>query len=105
MPDVKVTIPDAWITEWNFLFVVPSAYGNLQKAADDANAVLAEWDYPITLTPSDFRSKDIRRWVDPAVIADENWPDSGYSTEPVDGWVKLYRIDLDNLPEGEKNHA
>lgn len=97
MPDVKLTIPDAWVTEWNVLFVVPSAYGDLRKAADAANAILAEWDYPITLSPSDFRPKGIRRWVDPAVICDEQWPNSGFSSEPVEGWVKVYRIDLDDL--------
>lgn len=98
MPDMKLTIPDAWVTEWNVLFVVASPYGDVTKAAEHANAVLAEWEYPIVLSPADFRPKSIRRWVDPAVIAEETWPDSGYSTELVDGWVKVYRIDLDDLP-------
>lgn len=103
MPDVKLTIPDAWITEWNVLFVVAPHYGDHAKAAERANVVLAEWGYPITVTPWDFRSASIRRWVDPAVIADEQWPDSGYSDEPVDGWVKVYRIDLDNLVTDREN--
>ncbi|WP_449408814.1 hypothetical protein [Microbacterium maritypicum] len=97
MPDLKITIPDAWVTEWNVLFVVPSANGDPQKAADTANSILAEWDYPITLTPSDFRPASIRRWVDPAVIAKEAWSDSSYSLEPVNGWVKVYRVDLDDF--------
>lgn len=100
MPDVKLTIPDAWITEWNVLFVVPS---DPAKAAERANVVLSELDYPITMTAWDFRPASIRRWVDPAVIADEQWPDSGYSDEPVDGWVKVYRIDLDTLATDREN--
>ena len=98
MPDVKLTIPDAWVTEWNVLFVVAPAYGNVTKAAQAANAILSEWDYPIVLSPTDFHAASIRRWVDPRVIAEETWPDSGYSTEPVDGWVKVYRLDLDAPP-------
>ncbi|WP_447948247.1 hypothetical protein [Microbacterium maritypicum] len=94
---MKITIPDAWITERNYLFVVPSVYGDVSMAAEHANAILSAWDYPITLTPSDFLPKSIRRWVDPTVIANESWPVASYSKEPVDGWVKLYVIDLDDF--------
>lgn len=104
MPDVKLTIPDAWVTEWNVLFVVASPYG-VTKAAEHANAILTEWDYPMTLKPSDFLPKSIRRWVDPAVIADETWPDSRYSTELVEGWVKVYRIDLDDFTADVENRG
>ena len=103
MPDVKLVIPEAWITEWNVLFVIPSPYGDQAKAAARANKVLAEWDYPITLNATTFRRARRVLWVDPAVIADEQWPASGYSSERVEGWVKVYRIDLDNLPADGEN--
>lgn len=96
MPDVKLTIPDAWITEWNVLFVVAPPHSKTQTLGA-ANATLAEWDYPIVLDPITFRNNSQKKWVDPAIIADESWPDSGWSTEPVLGWVKVYRIDLDDL--------
>lgn len=105
MPEVKLTIPDAWVTEWNVLFVVPSPYGDMTKAADHANKVLAEWGYPVVLNATTFRRNRETRWVDPAVIAEEEWPDSGYSSEPVEGWVKVYRIDLDDLARGGENRG
>lgn len=94
----QVKIPDAWITEWNVLFVIPSARDDWGRASQSANAVLAEWDYPIQITPGDLRDHAESRWVDPAVIEQETWPDSGYSPERVDGWVEVYRVDIEDLP-------
>lgn len=101
MPDQNLTIPDAWITEWNVLFVIASPDGDQAPAVEHANKVLAEWDYPIVFDPHTFRENWTLKWVDPAVIAEESWPESGWSTDPVEGWVKIYRVDLDNLSEGD----
>jgi hypothetical protein len=105
MPDVNLTIPDAWVTERNVLFVIASPDGDQMPAVEHANKVLDGWDYPITFDVNTFRENWIIEWVDPAIITEESWPESGWSTEPVDGWVKVYRIVLDDLSAGVENRG
>lgn len=103
---ISLTLPDAWITEDGALFMVANPYLPITRAFEAGNKALEEnsYDDRITWTPTDGQASLPRmenRWVDPAYVAAEQWPDSAISEVPVDGWVKLHRIYVEDLESHE----
>lgn len=102
MAEVEVEIPDSWITEWNVLYVIARTYERPERLAERANASLAEWDYPFRLTPLDFWPARLDvLWVDPAHIAEEQWPTSAFTRnrEQGAGWIRVLRFDLEEITD------
>lgn len=90
------TFPEAWITEENILFVIADTDHDRVEAAGRANRVLSEQASAIRFTESMFRGLAIW-WVDPKAVDAHAWPEGGWSREPVEGWIKYHRVDLDDL--------
>lgn len=111
MSNVTLTLPDAWITEDGALFIVAKVYAPMTRVFEAGNKALEENGYDERISFANVRPPYGRCWVDPAYVAAEQWPDSAVSTVAVPGWVKLHRIDIEDLeshapstpeqPEGE----
>ncbi|MGV8912216.1 MAG: hypothetical protein ACOH14_06310 [Rhodoglobus sp.] len=92
-----VEIPQAWVFEDLALFVVAPVLRALPHLVELGNEALAEACLDLRLDTGVVRSSAATVWVDPACVAEERWPDSSVSTVEVDGWVRLLRIELDDL--------
>jgi hypothetical protein len=95
--EVKITLPNAWITEDGVLFMRSYTYAPLQKVFENSNKALEESGYEERIGLHNFRPPFPRVWVDPAYVAAERWPESAVATERTEGWVCLYRVDVEAL--------
>lgn len=104
---LTIEVPDAWITEYNVLFLIHRTYVGLPVLAERANRELEDWNYPHRFDASSLLAARERLWVDPAFIMSEVWPQSAVSREKREGWVRVLRVDLDAVDPGsnEQGHA
>lgn len=93
---VTIEVPDAWISEYNILYLVHQHPVGLPALAERANRELADWDYPHRFNASTLLAAREVLWVDPAFIMSERWPTSAVARELRDGWVRVLRVDLDS---------
>lgn len=100
--NVSIEVPDAWISEYNVLYLVHQHPVGLPVLAERANRELEMWDYPHRFTASTLLAARRVLYVDPAFIMSEQWPKSAVERERRDGWVRVLRIDLEAVgPESE----
>lgn len=97
---ITIEVPDAWISEYNVLYLVHQHPVGLTALTERANRELAEWDYPHRFDASTLLAARERLWVDPAFIMSEVWPKSAVAREQREGWVRILRIDLDAVDPG-----
>jgi len=95
---VAVELPQAWVFEDVALFVVAPVFKLVHSLIEIGNDALAEAFLDLRLDASVAHSSAASTvWVDPAYVAAERWPDSAVSKSAVDGWVRLWRIDLEAI--------
>jgi hypothetical protein len=94
-----IAVPDTWITEDGYLYLIHNAYVGLPALADRANQKLAESDYSHRFNASTLLAAREQLWVDPAFIMDEQWPPSAVVRKAKLGWVRVLCVDLDSFSE------
>lgn len=96
MKEVTVKIPDAWVNDGVLFAVAPSGV-LVTKVFDAGNKALEEGCYDERIGFKNVRPPYPRVWVDPAYVGTEHWPESAVCEQNVDGWVRLWRIDIEEL--------
>ncbi len=98
--NITIEVPDAWVSEYNVLYLVHQHPVGLPALAERANRELENSNYPHRFDASTLLAARERLWVDPAFIMSEQWPKSAVSREQRGGWVRVLRIDLDSADAG-----
>lgn len=103
MAEITLTVPDAWVYADDDVLFVVAARGaggpGYDQLAIQANRALEEQGYEERLSWSWFNRSTGIVYVDPAYLLAEQWPASVVSDTAKDGWVKLYRFDISELPK------
>lgn len=96
---VPLHIPDKWIDDDNNLVLIPKTYERAESLVERGNDLLEEFNHSFRLTLSNFSPAFVRkpytRYVDPAYIAAEHWPEFALTAMPNPTWVKLYIVPIE----------
>lgn len=100
MATITFTIPDAWISEDDRLFVVADTYAwGTPEAIAKLNALLADsgFEQRLTMAHVPLGRRFPSLFVDPAFIASERWPESAFSSIATEDWVRVFEIPVDAI--------